>query len=53
MLLDCPRLGGLRRELRRKVGDAFNSISILLGDQEKKEEVRLTALHGPRQWRLS
>ncbi|KAJ5513135.1 hypothetical protein N7463_002687 [Penicillium fimorum] len=31
VLLDCPRLGELRRELRIKVGDAFNSISTLLG----------------------
>ncbi|KAI3093180.1 hypothetical protein CBS147333_10127 [Penicillium roqueforti] len=31
VLLDCPRLRELRRELRIKVGDAFNSISTLLG----------------------
>lgn len=30
MLLDCPKRGGLKRELRDKVGDAFNSISNLL-----------------------
>lgn len=30
MLLDCLRLRELRRELRLKVGNAFNSISILL-----------------------
>jgi hypothetical protein len=31
VLLDCPELRELRRELRGKVGEAFNSISTLLG----------------------
>lgn len=31
VLLDCPQLRELRRELRFKIGDAFNSISTLLG----------------------
>lgn len=31
VLLDYLRLGGLRRELRRKVSDTFNSILTLLG----------------------
>lgn len=31
VLLDYPRLRDLRRDLRRKIGDAFNSISALLG----------------------
>ncbi|KAJ6016598.1 hypothetical protein N7540_011189 [Penicillium herquei] len=31
VLLDCPELRDLRRELRGKVGGAFNSISTLLG----------------------
>jgi hypothetical protein len=31
VLLDCPRLRELRRALRIKVSDAFNSISTLLG----------------------
>ncbi|OQD77337.1 hypothetical protein PENANT_c114G03644, partial [Penicillium antarcticum] len=31
VLLDCERLRELRRELRFKVGEAFNSISTLLG----------------------
>ena len=31
VLLDCPKLRHLRRELREKVGGAFNSISTLLG----------------------
>ena len=31
VLLDCPALRHLRRELREKVGDAFRSISTLLG----------------------
>ncbi|KAJ5861924.1 uncharacterized protein N7529_009234 [Penicillium soppii] len=49
VLLDGLRLGGLMKELRSKVGDAFNSISILLkGPGEERR-----ALHGPRQWMLS
>ena len=31
VLLDCPLLRDLRRELREKVGDALNSMSVLLG----------------------
>jgi ribonuclease HI len=31
VLLDCPALSHLRRELREKVGDALNNISTLLG----------------------
>ncbi|CRL26884.1 unnamed protein product [Penicillium camemberti] len=31
VLVDCPRLRELRRKLRREVGDAFNSVSSLLG----------------------
>lgn len=31
VLFDCPRLGVFRGELRRKVGDTFNSMSTLLG----------------------
>lgn len=31
VLLDCPALRDLRRELRGKVGNAFNSMSTLLG----------------------
>ena len=31
VLLDCPSLRDLRRELRGKVGDAFNSMTTLLG----------------------
>lgn len=31
VLLDCPELRALRRELKEKVGEAFNSISTLLG----------------------
>jgi hypothetical protein len=34
VLVDCPKLRTLRQELRRKVGDAFNSVSILLGGSE-------------------
>jgi ribonuclease HI len=38
VVIDCPRLQGLRKKLRREVGDAFNSISSLLGgsNQGKK-----------------
>ncbi|KAJ5624187.1 hypothetical protein N7510_000496 [Penicillium lagena] len=32
VLLDCPALRHLRRELQEKVGDAFNNISTLLGE---------------------
>ncbi|KAJ5293045.1 Methyltransferase type 12 [Penicillium atrosanguineum] len=36
VLLDCPRLGGLRRELRGNAGDAFSSISTMLGGPGKE-----------------
>ncbi len=38
VLVDCPRLQGLRMKLRRDVGDAFNSVPSLLGgsNQGKK-----------------
>lgn len=32
VLLDCPELKALRRELRGKVGEAFNSMLTLLGE---------------------
>jgi hypothetical protein len=35
VLLDCPDLRGLRRELRAKVCDAFSSVSTLLGGSEE------------------
>lgn len=31
VLVDCPELRELRRKLRRETGDAFNSVSSLLG----------------------
>jgi ribonuclease HI len=37
VLVDCPDLRELRRELRRKVGDAFNSMSSLLGGSKQGE----------------
>ena len=37
VLVDCPNLRELRRELRRKVGDAFNSVSSLLGGSKEGE----------------
>ena len=38
VLVDCPRLNGLRQTLRRKIGDAFNEISGMLegGSQGKR-----------------
>ena len=38
MLLECPNLRELRMELRRNVGDAFNSVSSLLGGSNEGEE---------------
>lgn len=37
VLLDCPNLRDLRRELRRRVGDAFNSMAVLLGGSREGE----------------
>jgi hypothetical protein len=31
VLVDCPRLKSLRQQLRRKIGEAFNDISAMLG----------------------
>jgi hypothetical protein len=31
VLVDCPRLKSLRQQLRRKIGEAFNEISTMLG----------------------
>jgi hypothetical protein len=31
VLVDCPRLINLRQQLRRKIGEAFNEISAMLG----------------------
>ena len=38
VLVDCPRLVELRRNLRREVGDAFNSVSSLLGGSKQGEK---------------
>jgi hypothetical protein len=38
VLVDCPTLKVLRRELRQKVGDAFNSVSSLLGGSKQGEK---------------
>jgi ribonuclease HI len=38
VLVDCPRLVGLRRKLRREVGDAFNNVSSLLGGSKQGEK---------------
>lgn len=37
ILVDCPRLKELRRDLRGKVGDAFDSVSSLLGGSREGE----------------
>ena len=37
VLVDCLRLKKLRSELNRKVGDAFSSVSSLLGDSREGE----------------
>jgi hypothetical protein len=37
VLVDCPNLRETRRELRREVGDVFNSISSLLGGSKQGE----------------
>jgi ribonuclease HI len=38
VLVDCPNLRDLRRELRREAGDAFNSVSSLLGGSKQGEK---------------
>ncbi|KAJ9480759.1 hypothetical protein VN97_g12770 [Penicillium thymicola] len=38
VLVDCPNLREPRRELRREVGDAFNSVSSLLGGSKQGEK---------------
>ncbi|KAJ5402736.1 uncharacterized protein N7487_008632 [Penicillium crustosum] len=38
VLVDCPMLVELRRKLRREVGDAFNSVSSLLGGSKQGEK---------------
>ncbi|KAK9847735.1 Endonuclease/exonuclease/phosphatase [Penicillium brevicompactum] len=38
VLVDCPMLVELRRNLRREVGDAFNSVSSLLGGSKQGEK---------------
>ncbi|KAJ5183270.1 hypothetical protein N7492_000886 [Penicillium capsulatum] len=40
VLVDCPSLRELRRELRREVGNAFNSMSSLLGGSKEGEKGR-------------
>lgn len=37
VLVDCPKLRELRRELRMKVGDAFSNVSSLLGGSKEGE----------------
>lgn len=51
VLLDYPNLTALRTELRRKVGDAFGSVSVLLGGSGEGEDVSLIAPCEPRRWK--
>lgn len=37
VLIDCPRLREIRKDLRTKVGDCFNSVARLLGGWKKDE----------------
>jgi hypothetical protein len=48
VLLDCPDLKDLRRELRTKAGDAFSSVSALLGGSE--EGRRGKPNHSSKKW---
>ncbi|KAI9035452.1 ribonuclease H family protein [Aspergillus affinis] len=41
VLVDCPRLKGIRQELRRKIGGAFNNISDMLGGTGQGKEGKL------------
>ncbi len=38
VVVDCSRLKTARRQLRDKVGDAFNSITSMLGGQRQNEQ---------------
>jgi hypothetical protein len=38
VLVDCPRLRDLRRELQRKIGGAFSNISNMLGGGQRGKE---------------
>jgi hypothetical protein len=38
--VDCPLLQELRQELRSKIGDAFNNISIMLGGKPHDNQSR-------------
>jgi hypothetical protein len=42
VLVDCPRLSTIRRELRMRVGDSFNSIAQMLGGWQKNGQGRKT-----------
>jgi hypothetical protein len=44
VLVDCPRLKELRRELRKKAGDAFNSVSSLLGGSKEAKRGKLDSM---------
>ena len=42
VIVDCPKLSKLRRELRAKVGDSFNSVARMLGGWQKNAQGRMT-----------
>lgn len=42
VLVDCPRLIELRKELRTRIGDSFNSVARMLGGCQKTRQGKLT-----------
>ena|SRR5579871_119330 len=42
VIVDCPKLSELRRELRTKVGDSFNSVARMLGGWQKNAQGKAT-----------
>jgi len=42
VIIDCPQLSELRKELRLKVGDSFNSVARMLGGRQKNAQGKMT-----------
>ena len=42
VVVDCPRLREARQQLRKKVGDAFNSIASMLGGQPRSGQGKIS-----------
>ena len=42
MLVNCPKLRILRQQLQKKVGDALDSISLMLGGTPRNEQGNVT-----------